>query len=96
VLEPEALPKASQAESIARVEVNCAVMVPEAPMVAVVLAELGLANVNEPELELHDENLYPLFAVADIESEPAFSQTLLPEGEVDPVPEGVTANEIWY
>jgi len=96
VFEPEALPNASQAESIARVEANCAVMVPEAPIVAVVLAALGLANVIDPELELHDENLYPLFAFADIKREPAFSQTLLPDGAVDPLPDGVTANVIWY
>jgi hypothetical protein len=32
-------------------------------------------------------------AFADIESDPAFSQALVPEGDVVPLPEGLTTND---
>ena len=37
-----------------------------------------------------------MFGVADIESEPAFSQILVPDGFVVPSPEGLTAKDIRY
>ena len=76
--------------------VKVAVIVPEPAMVAVVLAEVELVKVIEPVLELQLEKVKPEFGVAEIDRLPAFSQTLVPEGVVEPPPVGETAKVTWY
>ena len=44
----------------------------------------------------HEENSYPKVGEANIESDPASSQTSVPEGLVVPSPEGLTTNETKY
>jgi hypothetical protein len=70
-----------------------AVIVPVPLIVAVVEADVELAKVIEPVLLDHEENMYPEPAVPEIGREPASSQTLVPDGFVDPLPDGVTTNE---
>jgi hypothetical protein len=72
-----------------------AVIVPAPFIVAVVDGEPELAKVIDGVSEPQDENVYPEFAVADIESGPA-SYQVFPEGLVVPLPEGLTAKVTWY
>ena len=70
-----------------------AVIVPVPLIVAVVEAELVLAKVMEP-VATQLENWYPVLAVADMASEPEFSQTFEPVGLV--VPDPITMKLTWY
>ena len=70
-------------------------MVPEPLIVAVVDAEVELVKVIEPEA-VHEEKWYPELAVAVIERDPEFSQTFEPDGVVEPLPDGATANVTVY
>jgi hypothetical protein len=65
-------------------------------MVAVVYEEPGARNAIESVLLDQDEKVYPGLAVAKTESGPASSQTLVPEGVVEPAPAGDTAKETMY
>jgi len=59
-------------------------------------AEFALTKVFNPVLLDHDENVLLAEGVAEIESTPASFQRLVPEGEVVPEEDGLTANEIKY
>ena len=75
-----------------------AVMAAAPLSVIVVAAEFMFAKVTEPEgVALHDENVYPLLGVTEIDcpATPA-SNHVAAEGVVVPEPEGVTANVAWY
>ena len=72
-----------------------AVIVPVPLIVAVVEAALGLAKVIDPVL-CHWENAYPVFADADMDSEPAFCHVPEPVGLVVPAPLGLTPKVTWY
>ena len=73
-----------------------AVIVPDPEMVAVVLADVWLANVIEPVFEFHEEKVLPPARVADIGRDPAFSQTFEPEGVVVPPLFGESTKVTWY
>jgi hypothetical protein len=66
--------------------------------VIVVDADPELANVIDPDgLALHDENVYPELALADIDcpATPALYHVAV-EGVVVPAPDGLTAKVTWY
>ena len=71
-----------------------AVIVPDAPIVAVVDAEDELAKVMEPEDELQALKAYPVLAVAVIGRDAASSQTEVPDGVVVPPAPGFDAKVI--
>ena len=73
-----------------------AVIVPVPPTVAVADAEFALSKVIDPVSDDQVEKKWPVFGVAVIEMTPAFSQILEPTGDVDPVPEGLSAKVTWY
>jgi hypothetical protein len=77
------------------VEAMLAVIVPGPLTVAVVEADVELAKVIEPVLLDHEENRYPEPAVAEIAKEPE-STHCVPDGLVDPLPDGVTAKVTWH
>jgi len=69
-----------------------AVMVPVPPIVAVVVDELELPKTIEPVFELHDAKVNPIVGVAEIGLiVKASSYQLVPEGVVEPAPDGDTA-----
>ena len=71
-----------------------AVIVPGPPIDAIVVASFSVTMfvVSLDQVA----NLYPELGVAVIDNDPAFSQTLVPEGLVVPAPEGLTANDTKY
>jgi hypothetical protein len=72
-----------------------AVIVPGPLTFAVVEVNDGLATVIDP-VVVQSENLKLLLGVAVIGSDPASSQAFVPDGDVVPPPEGLTANDTWY
>ena len=68
-----------------------AVIVPVPPIVAVAEAKLALSKVIDPVLADQEEKVWPALGVTVIGRDPAFSQMLVPAGDVDPLPEGLTA-----
>jgi hypothetical protein len=66
--------------------------VPVPPIVAVVGDKFTFPIVIETVLEPHDENAYPLVGTAEIGLiVEASSYQLVPEGDVEPAPDGDTA-----
>ena len=65
-------------------------------MVAVVDEAELFVNVMEMVLDDQFQNWLPELADAFIASEPAFSHTFVPDGVVEPVPDGATAKDTWY
>ena len=64
-------------------------------IVAVLGVTVGLNIDIDPEVP-QVENKLPELAVSDIQSDPAFSQTFVPDGLVVPLPEGLTAKVTLY